>query len=90
MFHHMNGVPLVIIGDRDKLFTAKYFRNFIRRLGCDLRLSSSRSQQTNGMVERKNAVIEEVIRKGINYKQDNLCVIDRGRNLHSSWAAMKL
>ena len=69
----MKGLPLVIIGDRDKLFTAKYFENFIRRLGCDLRLSSARSQQTNGMVERKNAVLEEVIRNGINYKQDNWC-----------------
>jgi len=67
----MNGIPIAIIMDRDSLFTSKHFENFARRIGIDLRPSSSRSQQTNGLVERQNAVLEEVLRNGVNYKQDN-------------------
>ena len=34
-------------------------------------MSSARSQQTNGLAERTIAVIEEVLRSCVNYKQDN-------------------
>ena len=40
-------------------------------MGISLRLSSARSQQTNGKVERKIAALEEVLRNGVNYRQDN-------------------
>ena len=67
----MNGLPLELIGDRDTIFTSNHFRNIARRLGISLRLSSSRSQQTNGKAERKIAAVEEVLRNGVNYRQDN-------------------
>eukprot|EP01052_Picozoa_sp_SAG31_P020175 SAG31_NODE_1506_length_8076_cov_13.880657_1_plen_241_part_10 len=72
-FKDMNGLPLMIISDRDKLLTSKHFKNLMKRLGVEVRLSSARSQQTNGLVERKNAVLEEVLRNGVNYNQDNWC-----------------
>ena len=42
-----------------------------RRLDISLRLLSARSQQTNGKAERKIAALEEVLRNGVNYRQDN-------------------
>ena len=67
----MNGLPLELIGDRDKIFTSHHFDHLSRRLGISLRLSSARSQQTNGKAERKIAALEEVLRNGVNYRQDN-------------------
>ena len=67
VFKEMNGLPLVIISDRDKLLTSKHFKNLMKRMGVEVRLSSARSQQTNGLVERKNAVLEEVLRSSVNY-----------------------
>ena len=74
--HHIclkfqNGIPLELIGDRDKTFTSKFFDHAVTRLGTSIRLSSARSQQTNGKAERKIATLEEVLRNGVNYRQDN-------------------
>jgi transposase InsO family protein len=74
--HHLclkqqNGIPLELIGDRDRTFTAKFFDHALTRLGTNIRLSSARSQQTNGKAERKIATLEEVLRNGVNYRQDN-------------------
>ena len=66
-----NGVPLELIGDRDKIFTSKFFDYATTRLGTNVRLSSARSQQTNGKAERKIGTLEEVLRNGVNYRQDN-------------------
>ena len=67
----MNGLPRELIGDRDRAFTSRHFDHLTRRLGVSVRLSSARSQQTNGKVERKIASLEEVLRNGVNYRQDN-------------------
>ena len=67
----MNGIPLELVSDRDKIFTSDHFDHLAKRLGISLRLSSARSQQTNGKAERKIAAIEEVLRNGVNYRQDN-------------------
>ena len=67
----MNGIPLELVSDRDKIFTSDHFDHLSKRLGISLRLSSARSQQTNGKAERKIAAIEEVLRNGVNYRQDN-------------------
>ena len=67
----MNGLPLELVSDRDTIFTSNHFKNITRRLGISLRISSARSQQTNGKAERKIAALEEVLRNGVNYRQDN-------------------
>jgi hypothetical protein len=66
-----NGIPLELSGDRDKIFTSKFFDYATTRLGTHVRLSSARSQQTNGKAERKIGTLEEVLRNGVNYRQDN-------------------
>ena len=67
----MNGLPMELIGDRDRTFTSRHFDHLTKRLGVSVRLSSARSQQTNGKAERKIAALEEVLRNGVNYRQDN-------------------
>ena len=50
----MNGLPHELIGDRDTIFTSHHFDHFSRRLGISLRLSSARSQQSNGRLNVKS------------------------------------
>ena len=71
VLRQQRGIPLELIGDRDKTFTSKFFDHAATRLGTAIRLTSARSQQGNGKAERKIASLEEVLRNGINYRQDN-------------------
>jgi hypothetical protein len=66
-----NGAPLEIVSDRDSKFTSNFWRSLWSRLGTSLRLSSARSQSTDGQTERMIAVVEEILRTAINYSQDN-------------------
>ena len=66
-----NGMPREIISDRDTIFTAKFWCHLMKRCGTAIRLSSARSQQTNGLAERTIATVEECLRNSITYKQDN-------------------
>jgi hypothetical protein len=66
-----NGVPLYLISDRDTRFNNQFWKGLHRKFGTQVRMSSARSQQTNGLAERTIAVIEECLRCGVNYKQDN-------------------
>ena len=66
-----NGVPLYIVSDRDTRFNNEFWQCLHRKFGTQIRMSSARSQQTNGLAERTIAVIEEVLRSCVNYKQDN-------------------
>ena len=74
VFQHVvkyNGTPLEIVSDRDPKFTSNFWRTLWARMGTGLRMSSARSQSTDGQTERAIAVVEEILRTGINYKQDN-------------------
>ena len=71
VLEHNNGMPIELISDRDTIFTSKFFKSMCSRMGTSLRLSTARSQATNGKAERKIAVIEEVMRMNVNYRQDN-------------------
>ena len=66
-----NGAPLELVSDRDSKFTANFWRALWRRMGTSLRLSSARSQSTDGQTERAIAVVEEILRTAVNYRQDN-------------------
>ena len=65
-----NGMPREIISDRDTMFTSKFWCHLMKRCGTAIRLSSARSQQTNGLAERTIATVEECLRNSITYKQD--------------------
>ena len=66
-----NGVPLYLVSDRDTRFNNAFWKGLHRKFGTQVRMSSARSQQTNGLAERTIAVIEECLRSGVNYQQDN-------------------
>ena len=70
-----NGMPREIISDRDTIFTANFWCHLMKRCGTAIRLSSARSQQTNGLAERTIATVEECLRNSITYKQDIFCPI---------------
>ena len=62
------GMPREIISDCDTIFTAKFWCHLMKRCGTAIRLSSARSQQTNGLAERTIAIVEECLRNSITYK----------------------
>ena len=63
------GIPLSVISDNDKLFTAQFFKSMFERFGTKWLFSTARSQSTDGKAERYIAVVEEILRTRINYKQ---------------------
>ena len=64
------GLPTVILSDNDKLFTANFWRTIFERFGTKLNFTyGARSQHSNGLAERMVAIVEEILRTRINYKQ---------------------
>lgn len=64
-----NGVCRSCVSDRDTLMTSEFWQALFTRLGTTLSMSAARSQQTNGAVERIIAVVEEIFRTRIDYRQ---------------------
>ena len=65
------GLPDKIISDRDKLFTSKYWINFMEHLKVKLCLSTAFHPQTDGQTEKANSVVEQVLRSVVNEPQTN-------------------
>ena len=66
-----HGTPKEIISDRDKLFTADFWKTTTAMLGIKAKLSTSYHPQTDGQTERTNQTLEAYLRAFVNYKQDN-------------------
>jgi hypothetical protein len=58
----LHGVPKAIHSDRDVRFTGSFWRALWRNLGTDLRFSTAFHPQTQGLVERTNQTVEQVLR----------------------------
>ena len=58
----LHGVPRALHSDRDTRFTSKFWKTLWKITGTSLRLSSAYHPQSQGQVERLNAVIEQVLR----------------------------
>ena len=65
------GLPLSIVSDNDKLFTANYWQTVFKRFGTKLHMATARTQSSNGLAERYVAVVEEILRTRVNYLQDD-------------------
>ena len=63
------GLPEEIVSDRGSIFTADSWRTLSRRLKTKLRLSSAYHPQTDGLTERMNRVIEDMLRAYISPAQ---------------------
>ena len=57
------GLPSVIVSDNGGEFTATKFKEWMREVGIDHRLTSPYHPQTNGKVERFNGTIQKILLK---------------------------
>jgi len=57
-----NGLPLEIISDRDKLFMARFWKHLMLLTGVKHRASSAYHPQTDGVSERTNKTVNQLIR----------------------------
>lgn len=64
-----NGLPLEIVSDRDKLFTAKFWKHLMILTGIKHRQSSSYHPQTDGASERTNKTVNQLIRFHVAHNQ---------------------
>ena len=55
------GVPRVMLHDRDPRFTAAFWKELWKILGCKTVFSSAFHPQTDGQTERHNHTIEQVV-----------------------------
>nr|GEW49749.1 putative reverse transcriptase domain-containing protein [Tanacetum cinerariifolium] len=67
-----HGVPMLVISDRDSLFTSRFWVSLQKALGTQLDLSTAYYPKTDGQSERTIQTLEDMLRA---------CVIDFG----SSW-----
>jgi len=67
--HH--GVPEMLVHDRDKLFTANFWKGFWQELQTKLGMSTAYHPQTDGQTERENRTMEEIVRAFVNDQTDD-------------------
>lgn len=60
--YRLHGMPLVIVFDRDKIFTSDLFQNVFKSMGTTLRFSTSYHPQFDGQTERVNQCVEAYLR----------------------------
>jgi len=58
--HH--GLPKDIVSNRDPKFTNKFWQALWKRMGSELKMSTSFRPQTNGQIERVNLVIQQFLK----------------------------
>ena len=58
----IHGIPSIIYTDRGSQFTSKFWKELWGLFGTQLRYSTAYHPQTQGIVERMNAVIGQVLR----------------------------
>ena len=67
----LHGLSSSIVCDRDPRFTAAFFQELFDCLGTKLAFSTANHPQTDGLTERVNRIVEDVLRAFVNHKQDN-------------------
>ncbi|KAJ2917715.1 hypothetical protein MD484_g2704, partial [Candolleomyces efflorescens] len=67
--YKLHGLPKSIVSDRDKLFTATFWSHLHRLIGTRLRMSSAYHPETDGVTERANKTVVQMIRQCIGNKQ---------------------
>ena len=67
----LHGLSSTIVSDRDPRFTASFFQEVFSILGTKLHFSTASHPQSDGMTERVNRVVEDVLRAFVCHKQDD-------------------
>jgi len=57
-----HGLPKDIVSDRNPKFKSKFWRALWKRIGSELKMSTSFRPQTDGQTERVNLVIQQFLR----------------------------
>jgi hypothetical protein len=58
----LHGVPQVLVSDRDPLLTADFWASLWQLLGTRLNMSTARRPQTDGLSERSNESMQQLLR----------------------------
>ena len=66
-----HGVPKAIVSDRDPRFRSHFWQALMKSLGTKLQMSTAYHPQTDGLTERANQTIEQMLRAYVNEDQDN-------------------
>lgn len=69
--YHLHGIPQRVISDRGVQFTARFWREFLSRVGSTQGLSSAFHPATNGAVEQTNAMVECYLCCYVRHQQDD-------------------
>jgi hypothetical protein len=64
-----NGIPLSIISNQDKIFTSKFWKVLHRLTGVKLKMSTAYHPQTDGVSERTNKTVDQVLRYFVDQHQ---------------------
>jgi hypothetical protein len=60
--YRLNGVPRVIVSERDPKFVGKFWQTFMGKLNTKLNMSTARHPRTDGLTERVNQTMQTVLR----------------------------
>lgn len=60
-FFHMQGIPKVVISDRDVKFTSTFWKNLFSGLGTQIQFSTTYHPQTNRQTKWVNQVLEDML-----------------------------
>lgn len=74
----LHGFPLRIVSDRDALFTSKFWQVLQKFSGTKLAMSTAYHPQTDGLTERNNRTMQDVLRN----------VVDPTQNDWDQWLAI--
>ena len=66
-----HGVPDSIISDRDTRFTSNFWKELTNMMGIKLRMSSAFHPETDGLCERTNRTVIQLLRNDSNLKASN-------------------
>jgi hypothetical protein len=69
----LHGLPFDIVSDRGPQFVSNFWRELLKLLNIQQKLSTSFHPQTDGQTENVNKTLEQYLRCFLDYQQENWC-----------------
>jgi len=84
-----HGLPTDIVSDRDSRFTSETWKEFLRLLGIQPRMSTAFHPQTDDQTERLNQTIEAYLRTFVGKEQDDwVCLLPTAEFAYNNLTTM--